>query len=313
MTIGIFDSGIGGLGIFEEIKKLLPDERILYLADTANCPYGKKSEERIKQICLDNANFLIDKGADIIVVACNTASTVALQYVRDKIRANPRHYPRKSSSTKVVGVVPVVKTCAEGSKNKRIGILATKRTVESQYLRDLVEKFCPKKEGFEVYYVAANRLVEIVESGIMNYELWTNHKSEIINHKFSDPNLKLIENYLQFFKEKNVDMIALGCTHFPFLRPQIEQIMGPKVKVLDSNGAVARQTARIMNYELGIRNDVKNNKDHDSLFMIPACRQAWHSSDKYHFFTSGDPQKLQTKIKNLIGLKSVKVDKITIK
>lgn len=185
MTIGIFDSGIGGLGIFQEIRKLMPNEQILYLADTKNCPFGDKTEQQLKQICLDNSRFLIEKGADIIVVACNTGSTIALKYVRNKLNLNQptrlskvegarantniccdqRDYQCRSASIPVVGVVPVVKTCSEVSKNKKIGILATKRTVESRYLRDLVEKFCPEKDGYRVYYQAANSLVQLIENG----------------------------------------------------------------------------------------------------------------------------------------------------
>ncbi|EKD56136.1 MAG: hypothetical protein ACD_58C00292G0006 [uncultured bacterium] len=347
MTIGIFDSGIGGLGIFDEIRFLMPNEQILYLADTANCPYGEKSEQQIKQICLENSKFLIEKGADIIVVACNTASTVALEFIRfgynnyansnliqlrrlDKVRNNV---------ISIIGVVPVVKTCSEVSKNKRIGILATKRTVESQYLKNLVEKFCPStprlrginsiKRGFKVYYQAANPLVELVEkSQITNDKSQINYNfsnsnfqnldfnensmptgfrprgrsdsrsRQVINLKFTSKDLKLIEKYLQIFKDNHVDTIALGCTHFPFLRQQIEQIMGPNVKILDSNGAVARQTARIAYSELHIA-----NRQNDSLITLGASKRLAISNKQiYQFYTSGDREILKNQIINLIGL-----------
>lgn len=261
MTIGIFDSGVGGLGIFREITKLLPKEKIIYLADTKNCPYGEKSIGEIKKICASNTRFLLSKGADIIVVACNTGSTVALEYIRSIFPNIP-----------IVGVVPVVKTASKVTKNKKIGILATKRTIESKYLRDLVEEFCPTSAGFHVSYQAANPLVELIE-------------------KQKTKNLKLIKNHLDLFIKEKVDVVALGCTHFPFLRPQIEEIMGSEVKILDSNGAVARQVAKI-------KSKVKNQKS---------------KGIKYQFFTTGNSDKFQQQINNLIGLKAEKVAKISIK
>ena len=267
--IGIFDSGVGGLGIFDEIRKLMPNENILYLADTKNCPYGEKTVKQIKQICLDNSKFLVKKGVDIIVVACNTGSTIALEYLRSQIHLHLR-------GVTFVGVVPVVKTCAEVSKNKRIGILATKATVESKYLQDLVEKYCPSNQEYHIYYQAANELVGLVES----------YKLQVMNYK-------LIKRYLQLFIDNEVDVIALGCTHFPFLRSDIEEILGPDVKVLDSNGAVARQVQRIQNaalpagrQEFRMQNDKLNEK-----------------KSSYQFFTSGNIDKVKPVMENLLGEK----------
>lgn len=354
--IGIFDSGIGGLGIFDEIRKLMPNEQILYLADTKNCPYGDKTEQQIKQICLNNSRFLIVKGADIIVVACNTGSIIALDYIRQQINKfstallplrkwksgsgdiNMKlKYPQFVS---IVGVVPVVRTCSEVSKNKKIGILATKRTVESRYLRDLVEKFCPPtprlrginptNHGFKVYYQAANLLVELVENyklQIIDYE--SNRKSktrqparQVENLKSTTKNLKLLEKYLQLFKDKDVDTIALGCTHFPFLRQQIEQIMGDKVKILDSNGAVARQVERIAYGKPALLasrrsgpadgSHIANRKNDSSILLGTGRRSAIGNKLSYQFITTGNPVKLKTQIKNLIGLKVNKINKVDI-
>lgn len=228
--IGIFDSGVGGLGIFNEIKKLLPSESILYLADTANCPYGKKSQESIKEICKKNTEFLIEQGAKIIVVACNTASVSALNYLRSEFPGIP-----------IVGVIPVVKTAAEISKNKRIGLLATKTTLNSDYLKGLIKEFCPPEKGFRMYFREAGELVEAVEK---IYHL----KDQDIEKKVKRNVGSLVFN--------GVDVIILGCTHFPFLRDQIEKTTGGKIKILDSNGAVARQIARILknNNQLTLNN-----------------------------------------------------------
>jgi glutamate racemase len=295
--IGIFDSGVGGLGIFDEVRKLMPNEQILYLADTKNCPYGEKSEEEIKQICQKNAKFLIEKGADVVVVACNTASTIALEFIRselDKMTSN-NHIPLRKwnmveeCKISVVGVVPVVKTCSELSISKRIGILATKRTIESQYLKDLAEKWCPKKDGFEIYYQAANELVKIVESENFDY---CSTRMKFEGELNSSRNTRtIIKKYLQPFINAKVDVIALGCTHFPFLRNEIQKIMGESVKILDSNGAVARQVERIVisNKEISSKED---------------------KSSKYRFFTTGDTKTFKVQIKNLIGLKTDNVEKV---
>ncbi|OGD65813.1 glutamate racemase [Candidatus Berkelbacteria bacterium RIFCSPHIGHO2_12_FULL_36_9] len=301
--IGIFDSGVGGLGIFQEIKKLLPKENIIYLADSKNCPYGRKSIQQIKKICWDNTQFLINKGAKIVIIACNTGSTIALEHVRHRLL----HTPRRCMQVPVVGVVPVVKTAAEVTKNKRIGILATKATIESKYLRDLVEEFCPKKDGFEVFYQAANELVNIVENFSLSHpESFDCHseRSEESRDKLSEESnngmrfftnaQNDIKKTLELFIKNGVDVIALGCTHFPFLRQQIEQIMGSKVIILDSNGAVARQVAKIA----------------DSLSLTAYCKA---EDDKpyaishipiHQFYTSGDQIKLKRQIFHLIGLKT---------
>ena len=247
-SIGIFDSGIGGLGIFNEIKKLLPKENIIYLADSKNCPYGEKTETQIKKICLDNTNFLIKKGAKLVVIACNTGSTIALQYVRNNL--NQIQPTRFDSQVPIVGVVPVVKTAAKKTKNKRIGILATKVTIESDYLKSLVKKFCP---NINVTYQACGELVEMVE------------KSKIDINK--------LKSCLKPLIKAEVDVVALGCTHFPFARKEIEEVLGPKVKVLDSNGAVARHVKRVL------------TSNHQLL-----------SSDKkaeYQFYSSTDKSKLE--------------------
>lgn len=279
--IGIFDSGVGGLGIFLETKKLLPKENILYLADTKNCPYGEKSTEEIKIICKHNVDFLIKHGAKIVVVACNTASVSALEYLRLQFPNIP-----------IIGVVPVVKTAAKITKNKKIGILATKRTVESSYLKNLVQEFCPKEKGFEIHYQAANELVEEVENGYFCHQPKTGvflagsqkRFSMALATNFSRHGSPIIDKVLRNLDpliNAKVDVVALGCTHFPFLRNEIESILGKKVKVLDSNSAVARQIVRVLvnNKQLSL-----NNK-----------------KPIYKFFTSGDVAKLQRQARDLIG------------
>ena len=253
-NIGIFDSGVGGLGIFSEIKKILPNENIIYLADTANCPYGEKTTEKIKEICRRNAEFLINEGAKIIVVACNAASVSALNYLRVEFPNVP-----------IVGVVPVVKTAAKLTKNNRIGILATKATIDSDYLKGLVKEFC---SGKRVYYQKAGDLVDLVEN------IYFKKEPEI--DKMVGRNVKpLVRN--------NVDIIALGCTHFPFLRSFIEKNAGKKIKILDSNGAVARQVRRVL------ENNNELSKD---------------KNPKYLFYTTGQKGILKIQLRKLLNLES---------
>jgi len=258
--IGIFDSGVGGLGIFDEIKTMMPHENILYLADSANCPYGEKATEKIQEICIKNSKFLIENEAKIIVVACNSASVTALKMLRTE-------FP----TIAIVGVVPVVKTLAYASLNRRIGILATPRTIRSGYLKALVDEFCPASSGYKVFYEEASELVDLVENGKI------------------DNSYDTINKYLKNFKKNKVHAIALGCTHFPFLKKQIEEIMGITVRVFDSNKAVANQVKRVL----------LNNKALENTSNKPS----------YKFFTSGDPEKLKSQISKLVNLN---VDKISL-
>jgi len=251
--IGIFDSGVGGLGIFEEIRKILPNESIIYLADNANCPYGEKKIEEIKKICKQNTEFLIDMGAKIIVVACNSASVTSLNYLRSEFPSIP-----------IVGVVPVVKTAAKITKKKRIGILATKATIQSDYFKGLVKEFC---YGIRVSYEQAGELVQIVE------ELYMEKNIDIE---------KKVKRYINPLLFEGVDVIVLGCTHFPFLKSYISKICNDKVEILDSNGAVARQVKRIL----------ENNKYLEN------------TNSKYEFFTTREKGIFKLQLRKLLNIES---------
>ncbi len=157
--IGIFDSGVGGLTIYEEIHKLLPHENIIYLADSKNAPYGEKSKEEIIDISVKNTEFLLSKGCKLIVVACNTASTNAVKYLRD-------HY-----TIPFIRVQPAIKPAALNSKTKVVGILATKGTLKSELLFETSQRFA---QGVEVVEQVGEGLVSLIESGKM-------HSSEMSN------------------------------------------------------------------------------------------------------------------------------------
>ncbi len=235
--IGIFDSGVGGLTIYEEIHKLLPHENIIYLADSKNAPYGEKSKEEIINISVKNTEFLLSKGCKLIVVACNTASTNAVKHLRE-------HY-----DIPFIRVQPAIKPAALNSKTKVVGILATKSTLKSELLYETSQRFA---QGVKVVEQVGEGLVTLIESGKM-------HSSEMTS---------LLNKHITPMLDKNIDHLVLGCTHYPFLTDQIKEIVGKKVTILDSGVAIARQTkvilteANLLNPETGdISRVFYTNKD----------------------------------------------------
>ena len=226
--IGIFDSGIGGITIYKEIHKLLPNENIVYLADNKNAPYGEKSKGEIIDFSIKNTEFLLTKGCKIIVVACNTASTNAVKYLRENY------------SIPIIRVQPAIKPAALNSKTKNVGILATKGTLKSDLLFETSQKFA---QGVNVIEQIGEGLVSLIESGKI-------HSSEMTN---------LLNKYLQPMLDKNIDFLVLGCTHYPFLIPQLKKIVGEKVTILDSGKAIARQTKVILEQENLLNNSSDKN------------------------------------------------------
>lgn len=216
--IGIFDSGVGGLTIYEEIHRLLPHENIIYLADSKNAPYGEKSKEEIIDISVKNTEFLLSHDCKLIVVACNTASTNAVKFLRENY------------NVPFIRVQPAIKPAALNSKTKVVGILATKSTLKSELLYETSQRFA---QGVEVVEKVGEGLVGLIESGKM-------HSPEMTD---------LLNKHIQPMLEKNIDHLVLGCTHYPFLTDQINQIVGDQVEIIDSGEAIARQTKVILQEE----------------------------------------------------------------
>ena len=215
-TIGIFDSGSGGLSVYRELVKLLPAQRFVYFSDNAHCPYGEKTALYIRRRARFITEFLLDKGADIIVVACNTATAAAIGTLRAE-------YP----DVPFVGMEPAVKPAALGTKTGVIGVLATAGTLKgSRYLntRGLYA------DGVQVVEHVGQGFVELVENGILD-----GPEAEAT-----------VRASLQPLLDEGADIIVLGCTHYPFLQPVIERIAGPGVQVIDPAPAVARQTLRLL-------------------------------------------------------------------
>ena len=215
-TIGIFDSGSGGLSVYRELVKVLPQEHYIYFSDNAHCPYGEKSVLYIRRRARYITEFLLDKGADVIVVACNTATAAAIATLRAE-------YP----NVPFVGMEPAVKPAALGTRSGVIGVLATAGTLKaSKYLntRGMYES------DVRIVEHVGQGFVELVESGILD-----GPEAESKGRASLQPLL-----------DAGADTIVLGCTHYPFLQPVIQRLAGPSVRIIDPAPAVARQTLRVL-------------------------------------------------------------------
>lgn len=214
--LGVFDSGLGGLSVLGEIRALLPAEDVLYYADNAYCPYGVRDREEIQERTVLISRLLVDRGAKAIVVACNTASAMAIEHLREVFPA-----------IAFVGLEPAVKPAAKLTRTGKVGVLATPRTVAGERLRWLIETHA---NGVEVRTVAATGLVELVEEGVLSGE----------------PVVRALRPLLDPMLAAGVDVVVLGCTHYPFLRREIEAYVGGGVQVIDSGVAIARRTQAVL-------------------------------------------------------------------
>jgi glutamate racemase len=213
--IGIFDSGVGGLSILLEIQKLLPHETFIFVADQSFVPYGEKTKEELVARVTKIVDFFKTKNVKAVVVACNTATVYTIGEIRAKF------------DMPIIGTVPVVKTLANVSKTGKAAVLSTPATAKSAYLSELVSKFAP---DMEIFKIGGSNLEALVEQG-----------------ELDSPEISaVLKKELPPLVEKGVDAIALGCTHYPFLRKQIETIVGPHVTVVDSGGAVARRLSQVL-------------------------------------------------------------------
>jgi len=214
--VGVFDSGVGGLTVLRDLLRELPDERYVFFGDTGNCPYGVRPESEIIQLSLNGTAFLLERGVKLIVVACNTASSAAIATLR-----------AEHPEVEFVAVVPPVKPAAELSRVKRIAVAATNSAARSAYLRGLIHEFA---KGVEVYPVGCQPLVTLAEAG-----------------RLDGPEVEReIRQRIEPLLAKGIDVLALGCTHFPAMRPVFERVVGPGVQVIDSGAAVARRTRDVL-------------------------------------------------------------------
>jgi len=223
--IGVYDSGVGGLTVLRELKKLMPEEDYIYYSDGVNCPYGPKEPEFVRQRAKEITDLLIAKGAEIIVVACNTATAAAITWLRSNY------------DIPFIGMEPALKPAALQSHTGVVGVLATAGTFKGRLYLDTLAKFA---DDVKVIQKVGTGLVEAVEQG-----------------DFSSPALlELLRGYIEPMVQEGADHIVLGCTHYPFLEEAIRAIAGPAVTIVNPAPAVARQTRHVLD-ELRTNNGTK--------------------------------------------------------
>lgn len=232
--IGVFDSGLGGLTVVKEIMDILPNERVIYLGDTARTPYGSKTKETIIRFSRENTEFLLKNNVKIIVVACNTASALALDEIK------------RAFEIDIIGVIEAgARAAAEESKNRRIGVIGTRATIGSGAYEKAIKKYDKKTE---IISQAAPLLVPLIEEGWL-----TDKETESI-----------LKKYLGQFKKTKTDTLVLGCTHYPLIKPLIKKLL-PGVAIIDSAREMAK-TVRALLDARGI-NATKNNRKKSAFYV----------------------------------------------
>lgn len=249
--IGVFDSGVGGLSVLRAIRQQMPEESVIYFGDQEHIPYGPRPMEQIRNFSEAITKFLLSQNAKIIVVACNTASAAALKYLRETFPA-----------VSFVGMEPAVKPAAEHTQTGKVGVLATPATFQGALYASVVERFA---NGVELLQETCPGLVQEIERGNLN-GAETRH---------------ILDSALLPMLEKNIDTVVLGCTHYPFVIPLIQQIVGGKVRVIDPAPSVAKQVRRVL--------DAQKRKSLSS------------GRGEVKFYTSGDPEGLKSLLPLLLG------------
>ena len=241
--IGIFDSGVGGTSIWKEIHTLLPNENTIYLADSINAPYGPKGKDAIIKLSIKNTEYLLSKNCRHIVVACNTATTNAIDYLR-----NTYNVP-------FIGIEPAIKPAALQTKTNAIGILATKGTLSSALFSKTSGLFA---SNINVVEQVGEGIVEFIENGKL----------------YSDEMKSLLKIYLQPMIDANIDYLVLGCTHYPYLMPLLVDLLPNNVKIIDSGEAVARQTKAVLKQHKLLNTQIPNPKSQFFTNGNPAVMQS---------------------------------------
>jgi glutamate racemase len=216
-VIGILDSGVGGLSILREIRARLPHHHLIYVADQANLPYGPRPLSEVQQFSEGITRFLLKEGAQIIVIACNTASAAALHDLRDKFPGVP-----------FVGMEPAIRPASRDTQNKKIGVIATAATFQGRLYASLLERFA---QDIEVITRACPELVLLAERGAP----WT------------ADDYQMAADLLAEIRAAQVDQLVLGCTHFSFVKPLLQAALGDGVAIVDPSPAIARQVERVWN------------------------------------------------------------------
>ena len=240
--IGIFDSGVGGMTVARAVEKTLPGYPLIYFGDLARSPYGPKSPEKITQYSRQNTRFLIDRGAKLIIVACNSAASVAADLIKQEF------------DIPVFEVItPAVRQALSASVTGRIGVIGTRATIRSGIYEKMIKADCPEAA---VMSVACPLLVPFVEEG------WLDRRETKM----------IVRHYLHPIRSKKVDTLVLGCTHYPLLRSVIQPRIGRRVKVIDSSESVAKELKTFLAKEASFASTLK--KDSPSSFYVSDVTEA---------------------------------------
>jgi len=259
-AIGIFDSGVGGLTVLKEIAHLLPGENLIYLGDTARVPYGTKSVETVRRYALEAAEFLVEQGVKLLVVACNTASAVALPALRERFQLP------------VIGVIEPGARCAAKSLNRKIGVIGTEGTINSNRYPEAIRAFLPDAQ---IFSVACPLFVPLAEEGWIEHEI---------------ARLTALE-YLQPLLSAQIDTLVLGCTHYPLLRNTLKKVLGTGVTMVDSAEETAKSVQQLF-YQQGLA-----RPEHGG------CRQ---------FFVTDVPTRFKQVGQTFLGADLVQVEQVQI-
>lgn len=263
-AIGFIDSGVGGLTVVKEAMRQLPNESIYYVGDTARCPYGPRPEEQILEFTWQMTHFLLSKDIKMLVIACNTATAAALEDIKKKL------------AIPVIGVIlPGSRAAIKSTRNNQIGIIGTEGTVKSDQYKKMIRS---KDTKSSVTSLACPKFVSLVESNAYN--------SAIAK--------KVVSKTLRPLKHKDLDTLILGCTHYPLLRPIIQNVMGDGVKLIDSGAETISEVSTILDY-FNLAVDSRDNKE-----------------TEYNFYTTGSAQLFESIASQWLEIEPLKIEHIKL-
>lgn len=249
--IGIFDSGIGGLTVANAIQKVMPGESLIYFGDTAHLPYGDKSPDSIKYYGIRIAQFLLDKNCKMIVIACNTASALAYEAVKDFVNGR----------VPVINVIDPVVDCIVNNKNaKKVGVIGTKGTIKSDIYPKRIKS---KNKSIEVSSLATPLLAPMIEEGFFNNRI----------------SRSIIGSYLSSRKLAKIDSLILACTHYPLIRAEVEEFYKKKIEIIDTAGVVAEKVKAVLKE----KNILSKNKKAKHHFYVSDFTKSFEESTRYFF------------------------------
>lgn len=257
--IGVFDSGVGGLSVLKELIKLMPKENYIFVADQINVPYGEKTKKELEKETLKVCNFLVSKNSKIIVAACNTATCYAIDFLKARVKIP------------IVGTTPAIKPAVAESRSGVIGVISTPATSKSPHLNNLIREHAGNIKVINIGCYGLENMID--ETGMLD-----------------SPELRrLLSKYTEPIKKAGADVIVLGCTHYPFLKPQIKKIVGKDIKLIDSGKTIAKNTNVI-------------------LHKINAVNDSGYKTD---FYTTGDPKQF-SKVASILLKKRVEARHIEL-